>query len=73
MSVLSDPRFDRPFSLQVDTSHVGARAALLHQDGFGVEKPVSFFSKKFNCYQLNYSTIEKEALALVWALKHFDV
>lgn len=36
-------------------------------------RPVSFFSKKFNLYQLNYSTIEKETLALVWALQHFDV
>ena len=39
----------------------------------GVEKPVAFFSRKFNKYQLNYSVIEKEALALIWALQHFDV
>ena len=71
--VLSAPRFDRPFALQVDASHVGVGAVLLQSDEFGIEKPVSFFSKKFNSYQLNYSTIEKEALALVWALKHFDV
>ena len=32
-----------------------------------------FFSKKFNRYQLNYSVVEKEALALVWALQHFAV
>ena len=71
--VLSAPRFDRPFALQVDASHVGVGAVLLQNDDLGFEKPVSFFSKKFNSYQLNYSTIEKEALALVWALKHFDV
>ena len=29
--------------------------------------------KKFNSYQLNYSVIEKEALGLILALKHFDV
>ena len=39
----------------------------------GVEHPVSFFSRKFNSYQLNYSTVEKEALALIWALQHFEV
>ena len=32
-----------------------------------------YFSKKFDCHQRNYSTIEKELLALVLALQHFDV
>lgn len=32
-----------------------------------------FFSRKFNLYQLSYSTIEKEAFALIWSLQHFDV
>ena len=71
--VLAAPRFDRPFTLQVDASHVGAGGVLLQADDLGIGKPVSFFSRKFNSYQLNYSTIEKEALALIWALKHFDV
>lgn len=70
---LAAPQFDRPFSLQVNASHVGAGAILLQGDDYGVEKSVSFFLKKCNSYQLNYSTIEKEALALVWALAHFDV
>lgn len=52
---------------------MGAGVVLLQADDLGVDKPVSFFSKKFNSYQLNYSTIEKEALALIWALKHFVV
>ncbi len=33
----------------------------------------SFFSKKFLKHQLNYSTIEKEALALLLAIQHFEV
>lgn len=32
-----------------------------------------FFSKKFNRHQLVYSVIEKETLALIWALQHFTV
>ena len=39
----------------------------------GVVRPVSFFSKNLNRYQFNYSVIEKEALALIWALQHFEV
>lgn len=32
-----------------------------------------YFSKKFNAAQLKNSTIEKEALALVLAIQHFEV
>ena len=34
---------------------------------------VSYFSRKFEDIQRRYSTIEKETLALLLALKHFDV
>lgn len=71
--VLKAPRFDQPFRLQVDASNVGAGAVLLQTFEEGIDHPVSFFSKKFNSYQLNYSVIEKEALALIWALQHFEV
>ncbi|XP_053294792.1 uncharacterized protein LOC128455141 [Pleuronectes platessa] len=71
--VLAAPRFDQPFKLHVDASNVGVGAVLLQENAEGVECPVSFFSRKFNKHQYNYSVIEKEALALVWALQHFDV
>lgn len=71
--VLAAPRFDHPFVLQVDASFVGAGAVLLQADEQGVDRQISFFSKKFNRYQLNYSVIEKEALSLIWALQHFAV
>lgn len=71
--VLVAPRLDQPFKLQVDASQVGAGAVLLQDDECGVARPVGYFSRKFNKHQLNYSTIEKEALALIWALQHFDV
>ena len=32
-----------------------------------------FFFTKFNKHQLNYSTIKKEALALICGLQHFEV
>ncbi len=35
--------------------------------------PVAYFSKKFLPHQKNYSTIEKEALALLLSLQHFEV
>ncbi|KAL0147780.1 hypothetical protein M9458_056923, partial [Cirrhinus mrigala] len=71
--VLAAPKLDQPFQLQVDASQVGAGAVLLQSDEKGVEKPVCYFSRKFNKHQFNYSVIEKEALALIWALQHFEV
>lgn len=62
--VLSAPRLDRPFQLQVDASHVGTGAVLLQADDLGMDRPVSFFSKKCISHQLNYSTIDKKRLWL---------
>lgn len=71
--VLTAPNFEKPFLLAVDASAFGAGAVLLQEDDKGVEHPVSYFSKKFNCHQQVYSTVEKEALALVLAVQHFEV
>ena len=37
------------------------------------QHPISFYSKKLNKHQRNYSTIEKECFSLVSALHHYDV
>lgn len=71
--VLSAPDFQRPFKLEVDASAVGAGAVLLQEDEKGIDHPVSFFSRKFDKHQLKYSTIEKETLALLFAVQHFEV
>lgn len=71
--VLKAPEFHHPFKLHVDASSVGAGAVLLQEDNMGIDHPVCYFSKKFSKCQNNYSTIEKEALALVLALQHFEV
>lgn len=39
----------------------------------GHDHPVCFLLHKFNSYQLNYSIVEKETLALIWALQPFEV
>lgn len=57
----------------MNASESGAGAVLLQEGANGIEHPVSYFSKKFNRHQHSYSTIEKEALALVLALRHFEV
>lgn len=71
--VLSAPDLAKPFKLEVDASAVGAGAVLIQEGDDGSDHPVCYFSRKFNRHQLNYSTIEKETLALLLALQHFEV
>ncbi|XP_048035833.1 uncharacterized protein LOC125261281 [Megalobrama amblycephala] len=71
--VLSAPNFSLAFKLEVDASDLGAGAVLIQEDKDGIDHPVCYFSKKFNRSQRNYSTIEKEALALLLAIQHFEV
>lgn len=52
---------------------MGVGAVLMQANENGVDYPVSFFFKRFNLHQPNNSMIEKEALALILAMKHFEV
>ena len=58
---------DRPFTLESDASHE-AISATLNQDG----KPVAFFSRSLNASQKSYPAVEKEAMAVVEAVKHWS-
>ena len=71
--VLVAPAFHKPFKMATDASDVGVGAVLLQEDSSGIDRPVSYFSKKLNKHQKAYSTIEKETLSLVLALQHFEV
>lgn len=71
--VLAAPNFSLPFNLEVDASAIGAGAVLLQAGDGDVCHPVCYFSVKFKKHQWNYSTIEKETLAMLLALQHFEV
>ena len=64
---------NKPSKFAVDASDVGAGAVLLQDDIHGVEHHMCYFEKKCDVHQKHYSTMEKEALALILALRHFDV
>lgn len=68
--ILQYPDFTRDFLLTTDASNV-AIGAVLSQGPIGSDKPVSFASRTLNDSEVNYSTIEKELLAIVWATKYF--
>jgi hypothetical protein len=67
--VLLLPDWNKEFYLQTDASKIGAGAVLLQKDDQGSIRPVSFASWLFNPAQRNYSTTERELLAIVKATR----
>lgn len=65
--VLQSPDFTKRFLVQVDASDVGL-GAVLAQGEPGEEKPILFLSKKLFDREKKYSTVEKEGLAIKWAV-----
>lgn len=68
--ILQYPDFDREFILTTDASNL-AIGAVLSQGTIGSDKPIAYASRTLNSSETNYSTIEKELLAIVWATKYF--
>ena len=68
---VADP--GKPFLLQTDASDYGLGAVLSQEDAKDEEHPVAFASRKLFPREMNYSVIEKECLAIVWALTYFNV
>ena len=68
--VCSLPDFDRLFVLQTDASEGGVGAILCQDQGSGLQ-PITCASKKLSKAERNYSTIEKECLAIVWGVQKF--
>ncbi|XP_075786849.1 uncharacterized protein LOC142829675 isoform X2 [Pelodiscus sinensis] len=65
--VLFHPDFSKPFLLQTDASERGL-GAVLSQQAEGGEHPIVYLSRKLFPREQNYATIEKEALAIKWAV-----
>lgn len=68
--ILQYPDFEKEFLLTTDASNV-AIGAVLSQGPIGSDRPVAYASRTLNDSERNYSTIERELLAIVWATKYF--
>lgn len=68
--ILQYPDFNQIFHLTTDASNY-AIGAVLSQGPIGQDRPIAYASRTLNNHEINYSTIEKELLAIVWATKYF--
>ena len=69
--ILCLPNFDKNFVVRTDASETGIGAVLL-QDYEGHKFPVYYASKKLLVREKSYSVIEKECLAVIWAVQKFQ-
>ncbi len=69
--VAAYPNFKKEFILCTDASGIGIGAVLMQEDVNNRRRPVAYTSTKLRRVEQNYSVMQQEALAVVWALKHF--
>ena len=73
--IISYPRFDQPFLLQLDASDVGISAILAQKlidpDGVQREHVIGYASRTLSQIERRYSPTERECLAIVYGCSHF--
>lgn len=70
-TVLKYPNHDLPYRVYTDACNTGIGAALCQVDKEGVEFPIAFISRKLNKAEFNWAMVDKELLAVTYALFKF--
>ena len=70
--VISFPDFSLPFSLTTDASDRACGAILMQEHPNGKKSIIAAISKTFNKTEQNWSTTEREAFCIKWAILRFD-
>jgi hypothetical protein len=69
--ILVFPDWKKIFHVHVDASPIALGVILAQPGEGGIDHPISFASKKLSLVERNYTTIEREGLAMVYALQKF--
>uniref|UniRef100_A0A8C5MES4 Reverse transcriptase/retrotransposon-derived protein RNase H-like domain-containing protein n=1 Tax=Leptobrachium leishanense TaxID=445787 RepID=A0A8C5MES4_9ANUR len=67
--LLAAPNYNKRFVVHTDASMFGLGAVLSQVGDDGGDHPVAFISRKLLPREVGYAAVEKECLALVWALR----
>lgn len=68
--ILKCPDFTLPFTIHTDASAY-AIGSMLTQNHNGIEHPIAYCSRTLNKNEINYSTTERELLAIIYSLEQF--
>ena len=67
--VMAYPQTDRPYRLFTDACDYATGALLVQEDSLGQDRVIQYVSHQLSGAKLRWSTIEKEAFAVVYALQ----
>ena len=68
---LAFPDFNKPFKLSTDASSTAIGGVLSQTDEVtGLDRPITFFSRRLSNTERNYAIMDKEAFALIYGLRY---
>ncbi len=70
-SILVHPDFSKMFKLYTNTLDIELGVILMQENDQGKDRVIYYETKTLLLVEKNYSTIEKECLAIIWAMQKF--
>jgi hypothetical protein len=70
--ILVFPDWSKDFNVHVDASSIALGAVLAQPSAGDIDHPISFASRKISTFERNYTTTEREVLAMVYVYRSLD-